>query len=141
LWSEPTGQHTVPLALNRAGGSACKLAGYPTIVLLNAQRERLGFRYSHHGDLVIAIQRPHVVHVGGFGSAYFLLNKYRCDVRSRSAARWLQVGLPGVRGKLTLRLPHYPIVDYCPAEVPSRTIAVSPIVGTLAQAGAKPPES
>jgi hypothetical protein len=134
LWSEPTGQHTAPLALTRTGASSCMLAGYPTISLLDAQGRKLGFRYSHRGDQVVAAHRPRVVHVGGYGSAYFLLNKYRCDIRSLTAARWLRVALTGVRGSLLLRLPHYPIIDYCPADPPSRTIAVSPIVGRVTQA-------
>jgi hypothetical protein len=139
LWSEPTGQHTAPLVLTRTGASACTLVGYPAIALLNAQGQRLRFRYSHHGDLVVAAQHPHVVHVAGRGFAYFLLNKYRCDSRSVSAARRLRVTLPGVRGSLTLQLPHYPIMDYCPADSPSTTIAVSPVVANLAQAAAKLP--
>jgi len=139
LMSEPTGQHTAPLALTRTGASACTLSGYPIVALFDARGQQLNFRYSHRGDLVVAAQRPHTVHVGEHGSAYFLLNKYRCDIRSVSVARWLRVTLPGVRGPLRLRLPHYPIIDYCPAEPPSRTITVSPIVGGLAQATAKLP--
>jgi Domain of unknown function (DUF4232) len=134
LWAEPTGQHTAPLAITRNGSSACTLVGYPTIALLDAREHELGFRYSHRGDSVVAVHTPRVVHVAGHGSAYFLLNKYRCDIRSLAVARWLRVTLPGVRGSLTLRLPHYPIIDYCPADPPSRTIAVSPIVGSVAQA-------
>src|SRR5690348_4211161 len=30
LWSEPTGQHTAPLAITRTGASACTLSGFPT---------------------------------------------------------------------------------------------------------------
>jgi Protein of unknown function (DUF4232) len=136
LWAEPTGQHTAPVVLKRLGSTPCTIAGYPRVVLLNVHRQPLGFRYSHRGDLVVAPRPPHPVHVGANGSAFFLLNKYRCDIRALSAARWLRVTLPGVSGALTLRLPHYPIIDYCPADPPSRTIAVSPIVGSLAQAAA-----
>jgi hypothetical protein len=137
LWSEQTGQHTAPLAVTRLGGSACALAGYPAVGLLDARRHALGFRYSHRGDFVIAARRPHIVHVGGHGAAYFLLNKYRCDIRALSAARWLRVTLPGVRGSLILRLPHYPIIDYCPTDPPSRTIAVSPLAANLPQVAAE----
>jgi hypothetical protein len=139
LWSEPTGQHTAPLAIRRTGASACTLSGYPTVSLLDARGQMLGFRYSHRGDLVVDARKPRPVRVGGHSAAYFLLNKYRCDIRSLSAARWLRVALPGVRGSLVLRLPHYPILDYCPAEPPSRTVAVSPIVGSLSRAAARLP--
>jgi uncharacterized protein DUF4232 len=137
LWAEPTGQHTAPLAIRGSAASACTLVGYPTVVLLDARGRELAFRYSHRGDVVVAARPPRVVHVPGHGSAYFVLNKYRCDIRSVSAARWLRVTLPGVRGSLTLRLPHYPIIDYCPSDPPSRPIAVSPIDANLTQAAAK----
>ena len=136
-WSEPTGQHTAPLAITRIGGSACTLSGYPTISLLNAQGQTLPFRYSHRGDLVVAAHAPRPVRVAGHDSAFFLLNKYRCDLRASGAARQLLVSLPGVRGRLSLRLPHYPILDYCPAEGPSTSIAVSPLVSGLQQAAAR----
>ena len=113
------------------------MTGYPTIVLLSAKRQTLDFRYSHRGDLVVAAHPPRAVYIGRHGSAYFLLNKYRCDVRATGVARWLHVTLPGVRGQLVLRLPHYPILDYCPVAGPSTTIAVSPVVARLAQAAAR----
>lgn len=138
-WSEPTGQHTAPLAIARTGGSACTLYGYPTISLLDARGKTLPFRYSHHGDLVVAAHPPRAVHVGGHGSAFFLLNKYRCDVRATDVARTLQVGLPGLHGRLSLRLPHYPIFDYCPVQGPSTSIAVSPLVTNLQRAAARLP--
>lgn len=139
LWSEPTGQHTAPLAITRTGTSACALNGYPTVSLLDAHSHRLPFRYSHRGDLVVAAHHPRTVHVAGHGSAFFLLDKYRCDVRDTGIARWLRVTLPGVRGRLVLHLPHYPILDYCPVRGPSTTIAVSPIVADLAQVTAPLP--
>jgi hypothetical protein len=67
------------------------------------------------------------------------LNKYRCDVRDTGIARVLRVALPGVRGALTIRLPHYPIIDYRPADGPSTTVAVSPLVARLAEAAARLP--
>lgn len=139
VWSDTTGQHTAPLAITRIGGSACTLAGYPKIVLISSQAKALGFRYSHRGDLVVAARPPHAVHFARDGSAYFLLNKYRCDARDTGIARWMRVTLPGVRGQLVLHLPRYPIIDYCPVTGPSTTIAVSPIVANLAQVTARLP--
>jgi hypothetical protein len=139
LWSEPTGQHTAPLSVTRIGGSACTLAGYPKITLLTAGGHKLGFRYSHRGDLVVAARPPHAVRVADGGSAYFLLNKYRCDAHDTGIARRLQVNLPGVRGSLILHLPHYPMLDYCPVTGPSTTVAVSPLVARLTEATAKLP--
>jgi Protein of unknown function (DUF4232) len=136
-WSEPTEQNTAPLEVTRIGGQLCTLHGYPRIVLLGAGGHRLAFPYTHPGDLVIAARSPRVVHVSGGGSAFSLLNKNSCVVRNRKLARWLRVELPGVRGRLVLRLPHYPILGYCPAGL--ATVAISPIVGNLAQATARLP--
>jgi uncharacterized protein DUF4232 len=138
LWAEPTGQHTAPIVLKRLGPTPCTLMGYPRIALLDAHRHPLDFRYSHHGDLVVASGPPRAVQVAADGSAFFLFNKYRCDIRASSVARWLRVALPGVHGRLSLRLPRYPFLDYCPAEAPSRTIAVSPIVARPIEATAQP---
>jgi len=136
LWSEPTGQHTVPIAVVRTGTQPCVLDGYPTVVLLNSQGQPIAFDYGHH-DQVVTTHPPHVVHVDGNGSAFFLLNKYRCDIRSQSAARWLRVTLPGVSGSLVMQLRNQ-IIDFCPAEPPSRTVAVSPLVGKIGQASWQP---
>jgi hypothetical protein len=134
LWSEPTGQHTAPLRVTRVGSESCALDGYPKIVLLNGRGHKINFRYSHRGDMVIAARPPHVVDVAGNGSAYFLLNKYRCDYRTVGVVQWLRVGLPGVHGWLVLRLPRSSLLDYCPADPPSRTIAISPLVAHPRQA-------
>jgi hypothetical protein len=136
LWSEPTGQHTVPLAVTRTGAQPCTLDGYPTVVLLNRQGQTLAFKYRHHYQ-VVTTHPPHVVHVAGHGSAYFIFNKYRCDIRSQSAARWLRVKLPGVSGWLVVPLRNY-IIDICPAEPPSGIVSVSPLVGKLIQASWQP---
>jgi len=136
LWSEPTGQHTVPLAVTRTGSQSCTLDGYPTVVLLNRQGQRLAFNYSHH-DQVVTSHPPRAVHVGGHRSAFFMFDKYRCDIRSQSAARWVRVKLPGVSGWLVMQLRNQ-IIDFCPAEPPSRTVAVSPLVAKLIQASWQP---
>lgn len=139
LWSEPTGQHTLPLALRRTGTQPCSLDGYPTVVFLDAHGQRLGFSYTHNGDQVVTSHVPHVVHVDGHGSGFFLINKYRCDIRAQSAARWVRVNPPGVSGWLVMRLRiREPIIDFCPAERPSRTVAVSPLVSNLIDASRQP---
>jgi Protein of unknown function (DUF4232) len=139
-WSEPTGQHTAPVVLKRLGSTACTLDGYPRVAMVGANGQVLHFRYSHHGDLVVAARPPHAVRIARNGSAYFLLNKYRCDVRDTGIARAMRVTLPGVRGRLVLHLPRLnPIIDYCPVAGPSTTIAVSPLVANLAQVTARLP--
>ena len=145
VWSEPTEQNTAPLAVTRVGGQSCTLRGYPQIVLLGAGGHKLGFRYSHRGDLVVAARSPRVVHVTGGASAFFLLNKNSCVSREGKVARWLQVALPGVRGRLALRLPRYPLLGFCPTHFPhgaidpGMVVDVSPLVANLAQVTAKLP--
>lgn len=136
-WSEATGQHTAPFVLIRNGATGCTLHGYPTIVLRDAAGQVLPFRFSHRGDQMVTGRPPGTVRVAAHRSAYFVFNKYRCDIRSQAAARLVQVQLPGVRGRLEVRL-YRTIIDYCPAETPSRTIAVTPIVATSAAASAYP---
>jgi hypothetical protein len=113
------------------------LDGYPTVVLLNGQRQPIPFSYSHRGDQVVTSHSPRVVHVEGHGAAFFLFNQYRCDIRSQSSAGWLLVKLPGVSGSLVMELRNE-FIDFCPAEPPSRTVAVSPLVGKLIQASWQP---
>jgi hypothetical protein len=138
-WSEPTGQHTAPIILNRNGSSSCVLRGYPTVVLRTASGRTIPFRYTHAGDMVVADKPPQSVRVAGDGKAFFLFNKYRCDLHDTMISRWLLVRLPGVTGLLRLRMPKYPIMDFCPGGGPSTTIAVSPVVSRLAQAAARLP--
>jgi Protein of unknown function (DUF4232) len=89
VFSEPTGQHTVALRLRNRGRTACVLYGYPRLELL----DRLGtvpFRFSHKGDQVVTARRPTRVLVRPGGSAFVILNKYRCDrgdLRSARSAR------------------------------------------------------
>jgi hypothetical protein len=111
--------------------------GYPRIRLFDRRGRRVAFTYSHRGDQMITARRPKPVSVRGHGSVYFAINKYRCDIRAADTARVMRVLLPGARRWLQLRLPRYPIIDYCPGEKPSTTIAVSPLVKALADAASK----
>jgi Protein of unknown function (DUF4232) len=137
LTSEATGQHTAAFVLTNPTKVACTLLGYPKIVLLDGRGGRLAFTYSHDGDQMITKHRPKAVRISAGGSAYFAFNKYRCDIRASAIARVTRVLLPGSHRWLQIRLHRYPIIDYCPAELPSRTIAVSPIVKTLREAAAR----
>jgi len=130
--SEKTGQNTAVFTL-RNTGPACTLEGYPTIVLTDGLGGTLAFTYRHGGDQMITSRPPGLVTVPSHGTAYFAINKYRCDVRASAVARVVHVTLPGSSGHLSLRLGHYPIIDFC-REAPSRIVSVSPIVAKLASA-------
>jgi hypothetical protein len=140
-WSEPTGQHTASVRLLRSGSTACTLRGYPAVVLRDSHGRTIPFRYTHRGDTVVRGGPAQTVRVSGHGTAFFVFDKYRCDLHSTRIARSLFVRLPGVHGSLPLRLPHYPIMDYCSPGGPSTTIAVSPIVARTADAAATATET
>ena len=134
---EKTGQHTATFVLTNPSQRRCTFAGYPRIALRDNSGRRLAFSYSHRGDQMITKTAPMPIGIAGGGRAYFAFNKYRCDIRARATARVLRVLLPGSRRWLQIRMHHYPIIDYCPAEPPSTAVTVSPIVKTLREAAAR----
>jgi hypothetical protein len=131
LASEGTGQHTATFVLTNRGPADCTLRGYPRIVLLTGDLRTLPFTYSDSGDQMITKRRPETVHVASGRSAFFAINKYRCDIHSIAGAVVIRVLLPDSRHWLHHALNRFPGLDYCPAEVPSRTLAVSPVVNRL----------
>jgi hypothetical protein len=70
-----------------------------------------------------AFPKPVWMHRGT--SAYLGLNKTGCQIHATRAARTLEIALPGGPTKKTLRLRHYPILDYCGHGFFGR-VAVSP---------------
>jgi hypothetical protein len=135
LVSEKTEQHTAVFALANAARSACSLDGYPTVTLVDSSSRLLPFPYGHRGDQMITAAKPNPVNVAGGGSAYFELNKNACVSFTRRQAAAIHVRLPGSPGSLSLRLPHYPFIDYCPPGDPGDGITLSPLEPTLAAAG------
>ena len=129
LVSEATGQHTVAFVVTNRGSSACTLHGYPQIVALAGDRRALPFTYSRAGDQMIAARRPQTVRILPGRSAFFAIDKYRCDLHSVAGVAVVRVLLPGSTHWLQRVLNPYPNLSYCPAEAISRTIAVSPVVG------------
>ena len=133
LTSEATGQHTATVVLTNRLSRSCALKGYPTIALLDGHGRTLSFSYSHHGDQMITSGKPVEVRVPSGGSALFVFNKYRCDVHVLAIARTLRVALPGSEAVRSMRMRHYPIIDYC-NQAASRIVAVSPIERRLQDA-------
>src|SRR5437868_5971240 len=88
------------------------------------------FAYGHRGDQMIANGSPANVRVSPGGSAYFELNNKTCVGFTNRVARTIRVTLPGARGSLSLRLAHYPIIDYCPTNDPGHGITLSPRAAT-----------
>jgi Domain of unknown function (DUF4232) len=137
LVSEKTEQHTATFALTNMVRSGCSLDGYPTVTLTDAVGRLLPFTYGHHGDQMITAAPPTPVRVPGGGSAYFELNKNACVSFTRRVASEINVRLPGSQRTLSLRLPHYPLLDYCPPGEPGDGITVSPLEPTLTAAACR----
>lgn len=131
LVSEKTEQHTATFSLRNLEGSSCSLDGYPGVTLFDSAGRVLPFGYDHSGDQMITAASPQPVRVAAGGSAYFALNKNACVSLARRAASEIRIRLPGGHGSLSLRLPHYPLLDYCPAGDPGDGITLSPIEPTL----------
>ncbi len=112
--------------------------GYPTVALVDANGKRLAFRVSHSGDQMVTSRPPVAVRVLPHRSAFFLLNKFRCDLGNLKVAKKLRVALPGVStsAHLTVAIPTYPVIAYCGRNDPGSVITVSPIEPTLGDARA-----
>ena len=137
LVSEKTEQHTATVALANVARSSCWLDGYPTVTLVDSASKLLPFPYGHRGDQMITAAKPKPVNVLGGGSAYFELNKNACVSFTRRQAAEIHVRLPGSQRSLSLRLPHYPFIDYCPPGDPGYGITLSPLEPTLTAAACR----
>jgi Protein of unknown function (DUF4232) len=108
-----TEQHTATVVLTNRFSRSCSLRSYPTIALLDEQAQGIPFVYRQGGDQMITRARPTTVVVRGGGSAFFGFNKNGCVARPSRIARTLRVALPSSAGSLSVRLQHYPTIDYC----------------------------
>lgn len=135
LVSEKTGQHTATFVVMNRSRHSCVFKGYPRVELRDERGRVLRFRYHDGGDQMITGRPPQRVTAGPGRRVFFALNKYRCDLRATAIARSVRVLLPGQSTWLRLRLPAYPLLDYC-REKPSLIVSVSPVTTTLAATAA-----
>lgn len=124
--SEPTGQHSLAIRLKNRGRSSCILYGYPTIEFRD-RAGRIPFKIRHGGDQVVTSRRPRRVVVRPGRSAYVVLNKYRCDLGNRRAARTLRLGLSShTSQRATTAVRPRGWIQYCGRGDPGSTVSVSP---------------
>jgi uncharacterized protein DUF4232 len=130
--SPPTGAHPIALSLVNRGAAACAVRGYPAVELSDANGV-IPFVYSHRGDAVVTARPPRRVLLRPGGSAYVLLDKFRCDLGDRrvstrvrlwiegASARGRPVPLSGMR------------ISLCKPGIPAegRVVHVSPFEPTL----------
>ncbi len=131
LVSEKTEQHTATVTLTNIAPTACRLDGYPTITLFDSRGRLLRFIYSHRGDQMITGARARSIDLRSRVSAFFALNKNVCVALTTRFARTLRIALPASPASRSIRLPRYPIIDYCPTGDPGATVTVSPIEPSL----------
>lgn len=133
--SEATGQHTLALRLTN-DGSACTLYGVPAMWFEDAHG-RIPFHVRRGTDQMIAAPYALPVQVRREGSAWVVINHYRCDLGPKRAANVIRIGLQDATYSDTItvnvRNP-YSMVDYCGKGDPGSTITVAPFEPTLTAA-------
>jgi hypothetical protein len=129
--SEPTGQHSLALALTNTSTRACYLFGYPAIRLLDASGHELPFTYRQSGDQVVTSRPPVRVTLTPGGVAYVTINKYRCDLGDRGSATTVGLVLPGDTSVLTKVVLSSLNLGYCGPADPGSTVSVSPFGASL----------
>jgi len=105
-----TGEHAYVFALTNQSSSACTLDGYPNVTL-SSNGHGLRFAYRHGGPPYATTSKPGSVTLQPNGHAYFLLAKYRCDVKIQNTATTMYVAHLGLGGIATLQLQPLHITD------------------------------
>jgi hypothetical protein len=130
--SEATGQHTLALRLTNHG-SGCTLYGVPAMWFDDAQG-RIPFEVRRGTDQMIAAPYALPVQVRRRGSAWVVINHYRCDLGPKRAANVIRIGLQDAAypDTITVKVSNpYSMVDYCGKGDPGSTITVAPFEPTL----------
>ena len=109
------------------------LDGYPVIRFSAAGGAAIPFRVSQSGDQMVTAHRAHAVVVARGGSAWIVLNKYRCDLGSQSAVGKIVVGLHGI-GPVGAVAPRSAGWAFCGPGDPGSTVHVSPFEPRLLDA-------
>jgi len=131
-----TEEHGDWYKLTNRGPSACVLDGYPPVTLYRKGGTRLRFRYTNGPSRFITSAPPHPVAVRPGASAWVLIAKNSCVLRSDQDAAVIRITLPGQRhASLSGRSAGGPggvsNLDHCQdPHDPGETVAVSPIEST-----------
>jgi Protein of unknown function (DUF4232) len=129
--SEETGEHSLLLTLTNASPAACFLEGYPAMTLDDTGQAPLPFSYDHAGYQTTG-PTPQRVALAPQGTAYVMINKYRCDLGDRDTATTLGLVPPGGTTSLTLSITGLRDFSYCGPGDPGSTVDISPVEPTAA---------
>jgi len=133
--SEATQQSTLWVLIRNVSTAGCDLRGYPSIALVDPSGAQLPFRYRLGGDQMLTSRPPTLVPLAPHAIAYVAINKNHCVTFTSRTANRLELTLPGDSEALSLRLAHYPILDYCGAHDPGHTIDITPVEPNAATLG------
>jgi Protein of unknown function (DUF4232) len=126
-FSEPTGQHTVPLLISNTSTNGCYLFGYPQVAFVDGAGHTIPFQIQSSGDQVVTSAQPGRVDLAPHGLAYVTLNKYRCDTGDVTQATAVRITPPGVSASLEVAISG---IAYCGPGDPGSIVQVSPIAET-----------
>ena len=126
-FSEPTGQHTVPLVISNTSTNGCYLFGYPQVAFIDGARQTIPFQVQSTGDQVVTSAAPARVDLAPHGLAYITVNKYRCDAGDVAQATTVRVTPPGETESLEVAISG---IAYCGPEDPGSIVQVSPVAET-----------
>jgi len=129
--SPATGQNPRALRI-RNSGRPCVLTGYPTLHFIDRRGHAIPFEISHHGDQMVTDAPPAPVRLARGGSAWVVMNRYRCDLGDRRMVRRTVFGVFGTHQGLWLVVPRQAAWAYCGPGDPGSTVAVSPFEPRLA---------
>jgi len=127
--SEETGEDSLLLTLTNRSSAACFLEGYPPVTLDDAGQAALPFSYEHGGYQTTG-PTPQRVALAPQGTAYVMINKYRCDLGDRDTAATVGLIPPGGTTSLTLAIAGLRDFSYCGPGDPGSTVDVSPVEPT-----------
>ena len=129
--SEPTGQHTLSLTLTNSSHAGCHLFGYPGVSFVDPGGRVLPLRYVWGGDQVVTSSKPVMVDLPAGGTAYVLVNKYRCDTTDVMQGAAVRVIPPDERAFLQVSIMDNVPMDYCGPGDPGSVVYVSPAEPTF----------
>src|SRR5437667_3555985 len=124
--SEPTGQHTLSLTLTNSSRAGCHLFGYPGVSFMDPGGRVLPLRYIWGGDQVVTSSKPVMVDLPAAGTAYVLVNKYRCDTTDLMQGAAVRLIPPDERTFLQVSIMDNVPMDYCGPGDPGSIVYVSP---------------
>jgi len=135
--SPQTGEHGFTITLTNVSTTSCQVHGYPSLRFYTSAGRLLTFGLKHKSQY-FRTTTPRVVTLSPRSHAYFVVAKYRCDLRDRYVSKFFYVlplytsGSPWV-GHLSGS--GVSQMDYCagPSTGPGQILNVSPVVASLSE--------